>query len=433
MVLLSKLEARFHSAGHANVKFFVATRNATNTARMRNVSRQLEVLTVNDTQSNQFSTLEDRSVYVFDRCGRIVYVIHYPYSSVQKPFVKAAILSTIYDQPCGYCPTAVSTDGEMVSQGREMKETNRISLFLFKDQEDISEVDETAETITAIDPNLTSSQSSGQANVQSGNEATSRIDMLTKLQEQMQSTHRPNTEQMTVTPTFANEHSRNTNEIFKFNPSIHTGIDDLGGIGGGIDSASDAPYVIPLKILLPVDHVHKSKANNSFVRYNYILLKVDDVSYHKHIPSDNSEILFPVDSGHTSSATDMRTSPPDSDNEHEATTLVAVTENVFDIAGNEHTANSIQNDIVLVDSQGYRYELSHHIKILNEFETNVVEFDSIAMVRETADTKPNANKVTKRILSDDDVQQIDDEKSDLNVTQYERHYAKIFQWLHYHL
>lgn len=306
-------------------------------------------------------------------------------------------------------------------------------LLNLKDQEEVSEMDETAETVTAIDPNLFASlQSSGQSNMQFNNDASSQIDMVTKLQDQMHSTHVPNVEQMTVTPTFAIDHSRNTNEIFKFNPSISTGIDD-----GGTDiddSASDAPYVIPLKIILPIEHVHKSKTNNSFVRYNYILLKVDDVSYHKHIPSDNSEILFPVDNRQTSSAIEMLTSAPDSDNAHEATTMAAAAENVFDIAGNERTANFGQNDIVLVDSQGYRYELSHHIKILNELETNVVEFDSIAMVRAKADTKPNSNKVTKRILTDDnEQQQIDDEKSDLNVSQYERHYAKIFQWLHYHL
>lgn len=114
MVLLNKLEARFHNAGYSNVKFFIVTQNQTNTERIRGVSRQMEVITVNDTESGQFSELEDRSVYIFDSCGRNVYVIHYPFSSVQKPFVKAAVLSTIYDQPCGYCPTDVSVNFKIV-------------------------------------------------------------------------------------------------------------------------------------------------------------------------------------------------------------------------------------------------------------------------------------------------------------------------------
>lgn len=121
MVLLSKLEARFHNAGYGNVKFFILSQNATNTERIRNVSRQLEVVTVNDTENGQFSELEDRSVYIFDSCGRNVYVIHYPYSSVQKPFVKAAVLSTIYDQPCGYCATAIVSWNFDIKKKRKKK------------------------------------------------------------------------------------------------------------------------------------------------------------------------------------------------------------------------------------------------------------------------------------------------------------------------
>lgn len=83
-------------------------KNQTNAERVLRVSGNLKVIVSNSTQNNQFSMLEDRSVYVFDNCGRIVYVIHYPYSSVQKPFVKAAVLSTLYDRPCGYCSSNVS-------------------------------------------------------------------------------------------------------------------------------------------------------------------------------------------------------------------------------------------------------------------------------------------------------------------------------------
>lgn len=98
--LLSKLEVRFHSAGHNNVKFIIITQNESNAERIRNYSRQLEVIVISKTQNNKLSLLEDRSTYIFDNSGRIVYVIHYPFNSVQKSFLKAAILSTIFDSPC---------------------------------------------------------------------------------------------------------------------------------------------------------------------------------------------------------------------------------------------------------------------------------------------------------------------------------------------
>lgn len=84
------------------MRFIVLTKNETNAERIRNVGRQLEVILIDNTNENKhIANLEDRSVYVLDNCGRISYVIHYPYSSVQKPFVKASILSTIFDKPCG--------------------------------------------------------------------------------------------------------------------------------------------------------------------------------------------------------------------------------------------------------------------------------------------------------------------------------------------
>lgn len=302
-----------------------------------------------------------------------------------------------------------------------------------------------AETATTSDPRLLD-----QLSPLFGNGDTSQVNKT------VQTTNYPNAEQMTVTPTIATDYGRNANEVLK---SHSAGIDDAAAasaaaaadIDANSDSTSDAPYIIPLKIILPVEHVHKSKTNNSYVRYNYILLKVDDITYHEHIPSDNSEILFPlVDNAQTESPMEWFTSGPESDNSHETTTTTATigtvtadkqatatsTANVFDIDGNDHTnANAAQNDIVLVDSQGYRYAMTQHIKIMDEFETNVVEFDNIAMVREKVDSKSNPKQATKRILSDDDEQQqqIDHEMNDINVSQYERHYAKIFQWLHYHL
>lgn len=109
-MLFSKLEARFHKAGHKNVRFVIVTKNESNAERIRNLSKQLDVIVLDHLNSSQISNLEDRATYVFDNCGRVSYVIHYPYSSVQKPFVKAAILSTIFDAPCGdsSCLTIVS-------------------------------------------------------------------------------------------------------------------------------------------------------------------------------------------------------------------------------------------------------------------------------------------------------------------------------------
>ncbi|XP_058056217.1 uncharacterized protein LOC131207614 [Anopheles bellator] len=47
--------------------------------------------------------LREFQVYVVDRCARVSYIIEPPWSLIQFSYVKAAVLSTFYDRPCGKC------------------------------------------------------------------------------------------------------------------------------------------------------------------------------------------------------------------------------------------------------------------------------------------------------------------------------------------
>lgn len=51
-------------------------------------------------------------------------------------------------------------------------------------------------------------------------------------------------------------------------------------------------FVIPIKITIPMEHVHYYVENDTFVKYNYVVLKTDDESYHQHLTSDSGEILY---------------------------------------------------------------------------------------------------------------------------------------------
>lgn len=100
---MNKLEKRFHNANHTNVKFILITDNETSAVRLREFSGNLKVYAINETDDSPFNRFELRSAYVFDNCGHLVYVVHYPWSTVMRPFIKAATLSTLYDGPCGNC------------------------------------------------------------------------------------------------------------------------------------------------------------------------------------------------------------------------------------------------------------------------------------------------------------------------------------------
>lgn len=235
----------------------------------------------------------------------------------------------------------------------------------------------------------------------------------------------------TTVPPNINNSVRNENEIFKFS----TPATDISTLDDSTEteSSSYASYVIPIKIILPIEHVHRSEKNDSFERFNYILLKTDDVSYHEHIYSDNSDLLLPVNrSAH------LPTYGAESDNTGNTEAFTTAPNADTDENGNSAVTDGQQqgksDDNILVDSQGYKYELGKHYQISDEYGTDVVEFDDIAMVLPKTSNKPNTNQITKRVLDDDaasSTSKVDQQKR-INQ-QHEDHYAKIFQWLHYHL
>uniref|UniRef100_A0A182P5R3 Selenoprotein P N-terminal domain-containing protein n=1 Tax=Anopheles epiroticus TaxID=199890 RepID=A0A182P5R3_9DIPT len=67
--------------------------------------------------------LREFQVYVIDRCSRVSYIIQPPWSLIQYAYVKAAVLSTFYDRPCGKCElenflNSTLTDGEKLSESK---------------------------------------------------------------------------------------------------------------------------------------------------------------------------------------------------------------------------------------------------------------------------------------------------------------------------
>lgn len=158
--MLNKLEARFRNAGYTHVQFViiyaveleeeghsVERENATATTTTSDSTDNLH--SPNNADSDVRVSIEDRfervdsmfnvtvlrrpvdgirgmmvtgadgepinmeklfrptAAYVFDACGRFAYLIYAPWSSIQRPYIKASILSTMYDAPCGQCEVSV--------------------------------------------------------------------------------------------------------------------------------------------------------------------------------------------------------------------------------------------------------------------------------------------------------------------------------------
>ncbi|KAL7304856.1 hypothetical protein TKK_0002662 [Trichogramma kaykai] len=68
------------------------------------------------TQDNSYLQIWDTfdvqrdQILILDRCGRLTYEVFAPWSNLEFAYVKAAILSTYHDEPCGYCPIDAYSD-----------------------------------------------------------------------------------------------------------------------------------------------------------------------------------------------------------------------------------------------------------------------------------------------------------------------------------
>lgn len=227
----------------------------------------------------------------------------------------------------------------------------------------------------------------------------------------------------------------NGNVPFKLNAStIHTpnySDDD----DDTTDNQSNEAYAIPLKIILPVPHVHAlAPENGTFQRFNYILLKVNDSAFHEHFAYDKPMHLYPLSestNNSSSSSIPNTTTPTDGDSTSERDNFTQTTPFGSDneIYRNYHNSDA---SVVLTDSEGYRYQRGKLHQILNESGDVVNEFEDIQYARiEEPDMKSNRDVSNARELQLD--RTTTEEPVAANDDAYDQHYGKMLQWIHYHL
>lgn len=201
-------------------------------------------------------------------------------------------------------------------------------------------------------------------------------------------------------------------------------------------SQSNEAYAIPLKIILPVPHVHAlAPENRTFQRFNYILLKVNDSAFHEHFAYDKPMHLFPVSESTNNSSTITNTTTPtygDSSSERDNFTRTTPFGSDNEIYRNYHNTRSNSDAAVLLtDSEGYRYQRGKLHQILNENGDIVNEFEDIHYARiEGSDMTSNRDDSSARELQLD---RTTEEPVAANDDAYDQHYGKMLQWIHYHL
>lgn len=228
------------------------------------------------------------------------------------------------------------------------------------------------------------------------------------------------------------------NFILKMNKSS-SNFDDFQPASSNED---DDAYIIPIRIILPVVHVHAIPENSTFTQYNYIILQTNDTSYHQHVDTDKSDILIPEDRSKILSTllnvlplnetaavttTEPKTMPSTTDgNDISSSTeskpdIRNSSSNNSKLSNNNNSENSIRKEpVILFASDGFRYQRGKQYKIFNDVGDVVVEFEDIVPYRsvEITTIPPTARST---------------DESDAYNAKYDEHYGKILQWLSYSL
>lgn len=165
----------------------------------------------------------------------------------------------------------------------------------------------------------------------------------------------------------------------------------------------DDAYIVPINVILHAEHVHQSPSDNdTFLKFNYILLKTNDSSYHGHFKTDE-------EAEHLKLLT----------NENDPNVQFNVTNEQDDLI----STSSVSPIDVLVNEYGEQYDQINEQTIINDDGVIVARYNEIAWRRRNYHA--NANEYREFNM--------DKAMSSESDQQNDRHYSQILQWIHFNL
>ncbi|CRK98043.1 CLUMA_CG011412, isoform A [Clunio marinus] len=181
--------------------------------------------------------LDELHAYVVDQCGKLTFIVVPPWSSAQHPYVKAATISTIIDLPCA-CPSELLASNIIEQLSGEVKtEADR---------------DFNVESKSTIEDDSTIADTSSLMNIPV-------IDI-------------------------------DTDEV----ENIEDLLDNSNNINHSHRESSD--FDLPLRIIIPSVHMHFDNETQNYWKYEHIVMKTDNYSYHDHLQNGERLLKMPDES-----------------------------------------------------------------------------------------------------------------------------------------
>ncbi|XP_069692843.1 putative uncharacterized protein DDB_G0267840 [Periplaneta americana] len=281
-------------------------------------------------------------ILVLDRCGRLAYQVIPPWSLLTYPYVKAAILSTYIDEPCGICNiTFVAKSNDTNRDGDTNFSTPETRPGI--EENDIYIVNKNKSN--AISVSYTSQQNFTETNEEyppsqkhfsNTNILETTHDNASNLAGDEKSDYGPETE--TINAKIQNmSESQNIqkNELHK-----DLDIQDTNDL-----SATLAPLVerkdgtVPIKIIMHSPHEHRNE-NGTISEHEYLVLQTGNPHYHGHMEN----VVYPLHDTTVVEVNKQKEKKHEEKNKYGMVTLMGLkNESSEESTGNAATASSNEN------------------------------------------------------------------------------------------
>jgi hypothetical protein len=237
------LAKRFSEAASIffDYKFIVITSDHSSDVVMDFIEKEgfpNDIIVIDEDEFNDFGfvvDLDELHAYVVDQCGKLSFIVVPPWSSAQHPYVKAALMSTIIDLPCG-----CSSDEFASNLVDEFFTTQSHTEVSFEDE------------------NL------GESTRDSTLSASSTVSLL-------------NVPVIDI----------DTDEV----ENIEDLLDNSNALND-LNQRGNSDYELPLRIIIPSMHMHFDNQTQHYWKYDQFVLKTGNHSFHDHL--QNGEKLLEI-------------------------------------------------------------------------------------------------------------------------------------------
>ncbi|KAJ9580612.1 hypothetical protein L9F63_024227 [Diploptera punctata] len=320
---MQHLRARLTKAGFSDVSFriILSKPSKNDTGKLdilRSYVKDIPVIQESEKIHSTWKSILESEVdhiLVLDRCGQLAFQVISPWSLLNHPYVKAAILSTYNDDPCGPCNYTKNEDEASLMENSTTVETDSVTPQIqtipeaiptvedeIKDDYNVTDTTPSYSNNSQPEPITLEHDNNGKTSVEMQENSTENSvdtpvhntqnteDLLQYDSSQENLVNNEKTEQKSMDSSVTEQTLDNT---FKNNlQDISLEENELDATLSPLEGKKDGN--VPIRVIMHSPHSHIR--NGTVTKYEYLVLQTGNPQYHGHVESEeNQDLVVPED------------------------------------------------------------------------------------------------------------------------------------------